>query len=193
MINLIIKIISAICFLLISPVIILSMIFILIEDGLPTIFTQKRLGINKKEFYIYKLRTMKKNTPNIATHEINKNKLLNVGIFLRKFKIDELPQVLNYIKGDINLVGPRPGLPSQKELAQQREINNIFDIKPGITGLAQILGYDMSDPILLSKIDKIYLNNQRTDVKLKILLATFYKRYRSNIEKIFKDDINNIS
>ena len=193
MINLIIKIISAICFLLISPVIILSMIFILIEDGLPTIFTQKRLGINKKEFYIYKLRTMKKNTPNIATHEINKNKLLNVGIFLRKFKIDELPQVLNYIKGDINLVGPRPGLPSQKELAQQREINNIFDIKPGITGLAQILGYDMSDPILLSKIDKIYLNNQRTDVKLKILLATFYKRYRSNIEKIFKDDINSIN
>ena len=136
---------------------------------------------------------MKKNTPNIATHEINKNKLLNVGIFLRKFKIDELPQVLNYIKGDINLVGPRPGLPSQKELAQQREINNIFDIKPGITGLAQILGYDMSDPILLSKIDKIYLNNQRTDVKLKILLATFYKRYRSNIEKIFKDDINSIN
>ena len=193
MINQIIKIISAICFLLISPVIILSMIFILIEDGLPTIFTQKRLGINKKEFYIYKLRTMKKNTPNIATHEINKNKLLNVGIFLRKFKIDELPQVLNYIKGDINLVGPRPGLPSQKELAQQREINNIFDIKPGITGLAQILGYDMSDPILLSKIDKIYLNNQRTDVKLKILLATFYKRYRSNIEKIFKDDINSIN
>ena len=193
MINLIIKIISAICFLLISPVIILSMIFILIEDGLPTIFTQKRLGINKKEFYIYKLRTMKKNTPNIATHEINKNKLLNVGIFLRKFKIDELPQFLNYIKGDINLVGPRPGLPSQKELAQQREINNIFDIKPGITGLAQILGYDMSDPILLSKIDKIYLNNQRTDVKLKILLATFYKRYRSNIEKIFKDDINSIN
>tara|TARA_B100000212_G_C27224936_1_gene468958 strand:+ start:215 stop:796 length:582 start_codon:yes stop_codon:yes gene_type:complete len=193
MINLIIKIISAICFLLISPVIILSMIFIFIEDGLPTVFTQKRLGINKKEFYIYKLRTMKKNTPNLATHEINKDKLLNVGIFLRKFKIDELPQVLNYIKGDINLVGPRPGLPSQKELAHQREINNIFDIKPGITGLAQILGYDMSDPILLSKIDKIYLNNQSTDVKLRILLATFYKRYRSNIEKIFKDDINNIN
>lgn len=193
MINLIIKIISAICFLLISPVIILSMIFIFIEDGLPTVFTQKRLGINKKEFYIYKLRTMKKNTPNLATHEINKDKLLNVGIFLRKFKIDELPQVLNYIKGDINLVGPRPGLPSQKELAHQREINNIFDIKPGITGLAQILGYDMSDPILLSKIDKIYLNNQSTDVKLRILLATFYKRYRSNIEKIFKDDISNIN
>ncbi len=193
MINLIIKIISAICFLLISPVIILSMIFIFIEDGLPTVFTQKRLGINKKEFYIYKLRTMKKNTPNLATHEINKDKLLNVGVFLRKFKIDELPQVLNYIKGDINLVGPRPGLPSQKELAHQREINNIFDIKPGITGLAQILGYDMSDPILLSKIDKIYLNNQSTDVKLRILLATFYKRYRSNIEKIFKDDINNIN
>ncbi len=193
MINLIIKIISAICFLLISPVIILSMIFIFIEDGLPTVFTQKRLGKNKKEFYIYKLRTMKKNTPNLATHEINKDKLLNVGVFLRKFKIDELPQVLNYIKGDINLVGPRPGLPSQKELAHQREINNIFDIKPGITGLAQILGYDMSDPILLSKIDKIYLNNQSTDVKLRILLATFYKRYRSNIEKIFKDDINNIN
>lgn len=192
MINQIIKIFSAICFLLISPVIILSMIFIFIEDGLPIIFTQKRLGINQKEFNIYKLRTMKKNTPNKGTHEIKEDKLLNVGIFLRKLKIDELPQVLNYINGDINLVGPRPGLPSQKELAKFRENNNIFDIKPGITGLAQVLGYDMSDPKLLSKIDKIYLNNQSTNLKLKILLATFYKRYRSNIEIIFKDDINNI-
>lgn len=189
MINILIKLIAAASLLIISPIILLSMILIYLEDGYPVNFIQERLGKNQKYFFIYKLRTMKKNTPNRGTHEVNLNNYLNIGIILRKFKIDELPQVLNYIKGDLNLVGPRPGLPSQKELTKSRMARNIFDIKPGITGLSQVLGYDMSNPELLSKVDLLYINNQTTGLKIDILIATFFRKYTKRIEKKFIEDL----
>ena len=87
----------------------------------------------------------------MGTHDVGKDNFLKCGFFLRNLKIDELPQILNYLFGDINLIGPRPSLPSQKELESHRLANNIFNIKPGITGLSQVLGYDMSNPKRLSR------------------------------------------
>ena len=85
---------------------------------------------------------------------------LYFGSFLRKIKVDELPQLINYLKGELALVGPRPCLSNQIELEKYRDNYGIFDVKPGITGLAQILGYDMSNPEILTKIEKLYINKK---------------------------------
>ncbi len=161
--NIFLKIIFFICFVIISPVIILSMLFIYIEDGSPIIFKQERVGKYKKNIQIYKIRTMKNETPSLGTHQISKSNYLIIGSFIRILKIDELPQIINYIKGDIELVGPRPCLPNQYKLINERETLNIFSIKPGITGLAQVLGYDMSNPKMLAYVDNIYLQTNLLD------------------------------
>ena len=177
---------------LISPLIIFAMAIIFIEDGSPVLFVQRRIGKNEKPFNIIKLRTMNKNTPNKATHEISQNNYLRSGSILRKTKIDELPQVLNYLKGDINLIGPRPGLPSQNDLITYRKLNNVFKIKPGITGLAQVLGYDMSNPELLSRIDGLYINKKSITLDINIFIATFFHVYRVKIKNKFKKELKEI-
>jgi len=191
MISYILKTFALLGLLLLSPFLIIAMVLILIEDGLPVIFIQKRLGKDKRAFNFYKLRTMKKNVPNKGTHEVSQLNYLKCGHFLRKYKIDELPQIINYLKGEINLIGPRPGLPSQKELNEFRTIYDIFDVHPGITGLSQVLGYDMSNPELLSKIDKIYINNKSAKINLYIFIATFIGAYRGKLNKILQKDILN--
>lgn len=163
---------------MIVPILLLVACFILIEDGLPIFFTQERLGINKKIFKIYKIRTMKKNTPQLGTHEVREDFQLRAGTFARNLKLDEFPQLLNVIKGDINLVGPRPGLANQNDLMKARMQKGVFNIKPGITGLSQILGFDMSDPVNLSKIDKIYIENYSAKLNIFILAGTFFKSPR---------------
>ena len=193
MTNIIFKLIVFIGFIIVSPLIALSMIAIFLENGLPVIFVQERLGIDRKIFKIYKIRTMKKNTPNKGTHEIDNKNYLISGNYIRKFKIDELPQIVNYLKNDINLVGPRPGLPSQKELEAHRLANNIFNIKPGITGLSQILGYDMSDPMKLSKVDGLYIEKKSLRLDVLIFFATFFKSIRMSIAKMFIDELNQIN
>lgn len=190
MINLFLKIFAALALLLISPVVILSMVFIYIEDGLPLFFLQDRLGLNKKIFKIYKIRTMFNETPDLGTHEVNEKQYLKIGHFLRKLKIDELPQIFNYIKGDINLIGPRPGLPSQNELLLCRDSYNIYDVTPGISGLSQVLGYDMSNPYLLSKIDKLYIDQKSLRLDIMILIATFYYPFRQKLAIRFKEKIS---
>jgi O-antigen biosynthesis protein WbqP len=187
--NFILKIFVFIGFIIVSPIILISLILIWFEDGSPVIFAQERLGINKNSFRIYKIRTMYKTAPNLGTHEVGIIHYLIAGSFLRKIKVDELPQLLNYLKGEIVLVGPRPGLPTQEKLKKYREKYNIFDIKPGITGLSQILGYDMSNPEVLAKVDKIYINNKSIRLDLYIFLATFIKSLRSKIFLKFKDEI----
>jgi O-antigen biosynthesis protein WbqP len=187
--NFILKIFVFIGFIIISPIILISLMLIWFEDGSPVIFAQERLGINKNRFRIYKIRTMYKTAPNLGTHEVGTMHYLIAGSFLRKIKIDELPQLLNYLKGEIVLVGPRPGLPTQEKLKKYREKYNIFDIKPGITGLSQILGYDMSNPEVLAKVDKLYINNKSIRLDLYIFLATFIKSLRSKIFLKFKDEI----
>ena len=186
----ILKILALLGLIILSPILLTSMLFILIEDGFPLLFIQDRLGKNERIFQIYKLRTMKKDTPNKGTHEINQLNYLKCGNYLRKYKIDELPQIINYLKGDINLIGPRPGLPSQTQLRESRLKKNIFDACPGITGLSQVLGYDMSNPDLLSKIDKIYLNNKSVKIDVYIFLATFTKIFKKKLSNIFKEEIN---
>jgi len=184
---------NIICFvgiILFAPLVAFVSFLILCEDGRPLFFSQERLGINKRTFKIYKIRTMKKNAPQAGTHDIEKDFHLKVGAFIRTLKLDEFPQLINVIKGDINLVGPRPGLPTQNELTNVRSDNNIYEVKPGITGLSQILGYDMSDPLKLAKIDKIYIENRSLMLNSIILLGTFFKHPRDYLKLKLK--INNI-
>lgn len=190
MINFLLKIFATLGLLLLSPVVILSMIFIYIEDGLPLFFLQDRLGFNKKIFKIFKIRTMFNETPDLGTHEVSEKQYLKVGHFLRKLKIDELPQVLNFIKGDINLIGPRPGLPSQSELSMCRDRCNIFEVTPGISGLSQVLGYDMSNPYLLSKIDRLYIDKKSLTLDITIFIATFYYPFRQKLAIKFRKEIS---
>jgi len=175
---------NIVCFavlVLMLPIIAFASLLIFFEDGLPIFFKQERLGKNKKIFTIYKIRTMKNNAPQLGTHAVSKSFLLKIGKLIRKIKLDEFPQLINVIIGDINLVGPRPGLVSQEMLLYERERKNIFKINPGITGLAQILGYDMSNPKKLSEVDLIYMENQSKYVDLMILLGTFFSKYRNHI------------
>ena len=111
---------------LLAPIILVASILIFFDDGFPIIFKQTRVGLNAKNFIIYKLRTMKNNAPSLGTHEVNSNLYLRSSNILRKLKIDELPQVLNVLKGNLNLVGFRPGLVNQKELNDARKKNDIF-------------------------------------------------------------------
>ena len=163
------------------PIMVFASLLIFVEDGLPIFFRQERLGKNKKIFTIYKIRTMKNDAPQLGTHAVSKNFLLEIGKFIRKIKLDEFPQLINVVIGDINLVGPRPGLVTQEILSSERDKKNIFNIKPGVTGLAQILGYDMSDPKKLSEVDLIYMKNKSKYVDLIILLGTFFSKYRNQI------------
>ena len=166
---------------LMLPIMVFASLLIFVEDGLPIFFRQERLGKNKKIFTIYKIRTMKNDAPQLGTHAVSKNFLLKIGKFIRKIKLDEFPQLINVIIGDINLVGPRPGLVTQEILSSERDKKNIFNMKPGITGLAQILGYDMSNPKKLSEIDMIYMKKKSKYVDFMILLGTFFSKYRNQI------------
>lgn len=190
--NYVIRFIVLLGFVLTLPIITISIIAIWLEDGSPTIFFQKRLGINKNEFILYKIRTMKINTPSAGTHEIRTSHHLKIGSLLRKLKIDELPQLINYFKGDIKLVGPRPGLSNQHELTEHREKYEIYSISPGITGLAQILGYDMSQPKLLATIDNLYLKNKSLKLDMQILLATFFNYFKNRIANYYDSDITKL-
>jgi lipopolysaccharide/colanic/teichoic acid biosynthesis glycosyltransferase len=102
--------------------------------------------------------------------------ITGVGAFLRKTKIDELPQVWNILRGELSLVGPRPGLPVQTKLTDERQAHGVFSVLPGITGLAQINGVDMSDPERLARMDAHYIAQRGLLLDLKIILATFLGR-----------------
>jgi O-antigen biosynthesis protein WbqP len=192
MLNALLKMFTIIGIAFLLPIIIISAILILLEDGRPFFFIQKRVGKDLKVFKIYKLRTMYKNTPNLGTHEVDKSNYLKIGSILRLTKIDELPQLINFIKGDLLLIGPRPGLETQLKLKDERLKRGVFGIVPGISGLAQVLGYDMSDPVKLSKIDALYISNKNIQLDSKILIATFFKPERKSLMLRFKDQIKNI-
>jgi lipopolysaccharide/colanic/teichoic acid biosynthesis glycosyltransferase len=103
----------------------------------PAIFAQKRIGKNGLLFKCYKFRTMNIGTKNVGTHEVNKTSITGIGKFLRSSKLDELPQIINIIRGELSLVGPRPGLPNQTELFEARNLHNVYEVLPGITGFSQ--------------------------------------------------------
>lgn len=128
------------------------------DTGAP-IFRQTRIGINRKIFILYKFRTMKVDTASVPTHLAAAASVTVFGRFLRKTKLDELPQLWNVLKGEMSLVGPRPCLPNQDNLMKAREKLGVFSVRPGITGLAQISGIDMSRPELLAKIEAKMLDD----------------------------------
>ena len=176
-------IISFIILLLFFPVLIFTFIICFLETGKP-IFIQKRVGKYKKSFNLFKFRTMHLDTPSLASHLVNKKSVTKFGKILRLVKIDELPQLFNVIKGEMSLVGPRPCLLNQKELILFRNKYKIFNVLPGITGLAQIKGVDMSDPEKLSKLERYMISNLNLLNYFKYLFLTLYGKGRG-------DKINN--
>ncbi len=170
------------------PLLLISALIIIAEDGLPFIFTQNRIGENLLIFKIFKIRTLKVSSPNKGTHELDDSYRLFSGAIIRKIKLDEFPQLINVLKGDINLIGPRPGLPEQIELKDARLLKDIYKIKPGITGLAQVLGYDMSDPLKLSEVDRIYIENQSFRLDSLILISTFIKYPRKYLTQYINQE-----
>ncbi len=122
-------------------------------DTRSPLFRQVRLGRGRREFTLVKFRTMRLDTADVPTHMVSSTAVTPIGAFLRRSKLDELPQLWNVLRGDMSLVGPRPGLPSQRDLLQAREAEGVFAARPGITGLAQLRGIDMSMPDLLALTD----------------------------------------
>lgn len=138
----------------------------------PGLFVQQRVGRNGRLIKLYKFRTMAEGTKQAGTHEVSAASITRVGAFLRRTKLDELPQVLNILKGELSLIGPRPCLPVQTELVAERRARGVLEIRPGISGLAQIEGIDMSVPVRLAKRDADYIALQSFLLDLKITVAT---------------------
>lgn len=134
------------------PFLIILYVIGLFDTGSP-LFMQERVGRNKKPFILVKFRTMSVDTASVASHLASTASITPFGGFLRKTKLDELPQLWNVLKGEMSLVGPRPGLFNQEELTKARDARGIFDARPGITGLAQVNEIDMSTPELLAETD----------------------------------------
>ncbi len=143
----------------------------LFDTGSP-VFKQQRVGKHKKTFTLLKFRTMSVNTKSVATHLANSSSVTKLGSFLRKSKLDELPQLINVLRGDMSLVGPRPNLFNQKELIKEREERGVYNFLPGITGLAQINEIDMSTPKKLAEVDAEMLSSLTTKKYFQYILAT---------------------
>lgn len=135
------------------PVFLVLAVIGLFDTGSP-IFKQERVGRYKKPFTLVKFRTMKLDTASVATHLASSSSITGFGSFLRKTKLDELPQLWNVLKGEMSLVGPRPGLFNQERLTAERSKRGVYDVRPGITGLAQVNEIDMSTPELLANTDQ---------------------------------------
>jgi len=158
-----------------SPLFLIVAIVIIIHDGFPIFFTQKRVGINYTFFKIYKFRSMKKDTPNVATHLLNNpdQYLLNIGKFIRKTSLDELPNLINIIKGEMVFVGPRPALFNQDDLMEFRVAAGVDKLKPGITGWAQINGRDEISITDKVKLEQEYLYKKSFLFDIEIIIKTF--------------------
>jgi O-antigen biosynthesis protein WbqP len=144
--------------LLLSPFILILWGIGFFDTGSP-IFAQQRVGKNKQPFKLYKFRSMHIHTQSVATHLANSSSVTKYGAFLRKSKLDELPQLFNVLLGDMSLVGPRPNLFNQEELISERDKRGVYDVVPGITGEAQIHKIDMSTPKLLAETDAVMTQN----------------------------------
>ncbi|MCF3098788.1 sugar transferase [Aeromonas australiensis] len=152
---------------LLWPVLLIVSFIGLFDTGSP-IFVQERVGRYKKPFRLIKFRTMSVDTQSVASHLASTSSITRFGSFLRKTKIDELPQLINVFKGEMSLVGPRPNLFNQEELIKERDALGVYEVLPGITGLAQVQNIDMSTPELLAKTDRQMIDS---------LTLTSYFRY----------------
>jgi O-antigen biosynthesis protein WbqP len=168
------KLFSVIILICLSPLLIIIALAIILDDGFPIFFRQRRIGINNNEFWIYKFRTMKKETPDIPTHLVKEARDYNtvIGPILRKLSIDELPQLINVLKGKMVFVGPRPALHNQDDLKTLRTEKGIHKLKPGVTGWAQVNGRDELRISEKVKLDEYYLQNKSFWLNIKILFMT---------------------
>jgi O-antigen biosynthesis protein WbqP len=160
---------------ILSPIFLIVGLLIFIKDGFPVFFKQKRVGVNYSFFYIYKFRTMKKDTPNVATHLLANPEqyLLKIGALLRKLSLDELPNLINIIKGEMVFVGPRPALYNQDDLMALRVAAGVDKLIPGITGWAQVNGRDELSLEQKVALEKEYLGKKSLFIDFQILIKTF--------------------
>src|SRR5690606_21050344 len=133
-----------------SPVYLACLLAVRLSSPGPALFRQIRVGMSEQPFTCYKLRTMYADTRHAPSHEIGAKSVTPVGHWLRRLKLDEIPQLWNVVKGEMSLVGPRPCLPTQTELVEARRVRGVYGVRPGITGLAQVAGVDMSNPVKLA-------------------------------------------
>lgn len=169
------RLFALVILIVLSPIFLFVAFAILVEDGYPFFFNQKRVGINYSFFNIYKFRSMKKNTPNVATHLlINPDQyLLKIGKFIRKTSLDELPNLFNIIKGEMVFVGPRPALYNQDDLMALRVVAGVDKLKPGITGWAQINGRDEISIAEKVRLEQEYLYKKSFLFDIEIFIKTF--------------------
>lgn len=171
MIRLLDFIFSLIGIVLFLPILIILYFIGFFDTGSP-LFKQKRIGKNMEPFYLLKFRTMHINTQSVSTHLVNPNSITPFGKFLRKTKLDELPQLWNVLVGEMSLVGPRPNLYNQLELVEERKKHGVYQVKPGITGLSQISKVDMSNPIMLALTDSKMIKELTIFNYFKFILLT---------------------
>ncbi len=166
-----------------SPILIVLIIIGYFDTGSP-IFRQERVGVNQKPFQLLKFRSMHVNTQAVATHLVQVSAITKWGSFLRKSKLDELPQLWNVFVGDMSLVGPRPNLFNQEELIHERDSRGVYSLRPGITGLAQIHKIDMSTPQLLAETDGKMIDHLNVLYYFKyIFLTVFGKGFGDRVRK----------
>jgi len=169
--------------LILCPIILLLLIIGLFDTGSP-LFRQERVGLYQKPFNLLKFRSMHVNTKAVATHLVQVSAITKWGSFLRKSKLDELPQLFNVLKGDMSFVGPRPNLFNQTELIEKRAKRGVYSIRPGITGLAQINKIDMSTPDLLAETDAKMIDHLNVWYYFKyIFLTVFGKGFGDRVRK----------
>jgi O-antigen biosynthesis protein WbqP len=169
------RVAALILLIILSPIFLIVGLLIFIQDGFPVFFKQKRVGVNYSFFYIYKFRTMKKDTPNVATHLLTNpvQYLLKIGALLRKLSLDELPNLINIIRGEMVFVGPRPALYNQDDLMALRVAAGVDKLIPGITGWAQVNGRDELSLEQKVGLEKEYLFKKSLFIDFQILIKTF--------------------
>lgn len=167
--DLVLAVAGVIC---LSPLMLVIVILVRCTSTGGAVFAQKRVGLNERVFTCLKFRTMAVGSPDVGSHDADRSWITPFGAFLRKTKLDELPQLINVIKGEMSLVGPRPCLPSQTELIKARRNFGVFRIRPGITGFSQVRGIDMSRPWQLAEMDASYISEISLRLDLSLLIDT---------------------
>jgi lipopolysaccharide/colanic/teichoic acid biosynthesis glycosyltransferase len=161
---------------LVLPLIFVWWVTVLITDGKPGLFSQERVGKDSASFVCLKLRTMRKNTPSVGTHDLEDKYFLPGARLIRSVNLDEFPQAVNILRRQMNLIGPRPSLPSQFEIVDLRQKAGVLELLPGLTGWAQVNAADMSSPRAVAKFDEQYLHLRSVSLDVEVLLKTLKRR-----------------
>lgn len=162
------------------PLVLVAAVLVKLDSPGPALFRQDRVGRGETIFICYKLRTMAQGTRVAGTHEVSAASVTTLGRWLRRLKIDELPQLWNVLRGEMSLVGPRPCLPSQTRLIEERRARGVYAVRPGITGRAQVDGLDMSTPVELAVEDAIWARSPNLADYLRLVFLTIAGKGRGD-------------